>query len=862
MREVVPGPEGHPEDGHFGKKEVAWNERALLLGWRQAWAEMANARLAELGHEVRIDHRSYAEQGIALEPQNKIGPAGALREERGLTAERLADHVAIARRNGDRIIAEPATALEAITRQQATFTRRDLARFVNAHTADREQFAQAMARVEAAPEVVALGQDGRGQDRFTTREMLAVEQRMERAAASMAEHRGHRVAGATVGGVLLQAAVGGLRLSNEQREAYRHVMAAQDFAVVTGFAGTGKSAMFSVAKAAWEAAGYTVRGAALSGIAAENFEAGSGIASRTLASLEYGWKQGRDELTARDVLVIDEAGLVGSRQMELVLSAAAAAGAKVVLVGDPEQLQAIEAGAAFRALAGRHGAAELSDIRRQRVDWQREATRELATGRTAEALGRYEAAGMVHAAETREAAKAALVAGWDAVRQQSPQATQFILTYTRADVRELNGLARGLMRESGALRGADQVVKTELGHRDFAAGDRLMFLRNERALGAGLVHPGVAVKNGTLGTVLEVAEGGARLTVRLDRGGPAGEAGRAGEQQQGREAVREVTFDVRDYAHIDHGYAATIHKAQGVTVDRMHVLASSHMDRHAAYVALSRHRDGVAMHYGQDQFGDGAALAHTLGRERLKDSSLDYGAQSGAVQSGLVQDAPVQGGPEKAADALAREFAERRGFDPLHPVSEIVVGKVALSPAAEASPRQAQAPAPMPTRVLISEQEITAGRAAFVARYEAHRQQQAAIARDAKAHGLVASWDRLSLDYRQALPRLQADPHRLGAARAALLKFGEGLRAQPELMQVLRERAAEFGLEKRQILSQVLADARPEKMLAGMLDSAETRMRGELRQQAAKQALREQGMEPTRGGRGHERDRGLDLTLE
>jgi hypothetical protein len=365
------------------------------------------------------------------------------------------------------------------------------------------------------------------------------------------------------------------------------------------------------------------------------------------------------------------------------------------------------------------------------------------------------------------------------------------------------------------------------------------------------------VKNGTLGTVLEVAEGGARLTVRLDRGGPAGEAGRAGEQQQGREAVREVTFDVRDYAHIDHGYAATIHKAQGVTVDRMHVLASSHMDRHAAYVALSRHRDGVALHYGQDQFGDGAALAHTLGRERLKDSSLDYGAQSG-----LVQDAPVQGGPEKAADALAREFAERRGFDPLHPVSEIVVGKVAPSPAAEASPRQAQAPAPMPTRVVISEQEITAGRAAFVARYEAHRQQQAAIERDAKAHGLVASWDRLSRDYRQALPRLQADPSGLGAARAALLKFGEGLRAQPELMQVLRERGAEFGLEKRQILSQVLADARPEKVLAGMLDSAETRMRGELRQQAAKQALREQGMEPTRGGRGHERDRGLDLTLE
>ncbi len=123
-----------------------------------------------------------------------------------------------------------------------------------------------------------------------------------------------------------------------------------------------------------------MRGAALSGIAAEGLEAGAGIASRTLASLEFAWKDGRDQLTARDVLVVDEAGMIGSRQMERVLSAAQAAGAKVVLVGDPEQLQAIEAGAAFRALAERHGAAEITTVRRQREDWQREATRELATG--------------------------------------------------------------------------------------------------------------------------------------------------------------------------------------------------------------------------------------------------------------------------------------------------------------------------------------------------------------------------------------------------------------------------------------------------------------------------------------------------
>ena len=132
----------------------------------------------------------------------------------------------------------------------------------------------------------------------------------------------------------------------------------------------------------WEAAGYQVRGVALSGIAAENPESGSRIASRTIASMEHGWQQGRDLLNLRDVLVVDEAGMVGTRQLERVLSHAAEAGAKVVLVGDPQQLQAIEAGAAFRSIHERHGGAEIGEVRRQREDWQRDATRDLATGRT------------------------------------------------------------------------------------------------------------------------------------------------------------------------------------------------------------------------------------------------------------------------------------------------------------------------------------------------------------------------------------------------------------------------------------------------------------------------------------------------
>jgi Ti-type conjugative transfer relaxase TraA len=616
-REV--GPDG------FAKKVRDWNRTELLREWRERWASLANERLAELGLDLTIDHRSYAAQGIELEPQNKIGPAGVRREDRGEDAERAAEHEEIARRNGERIIAEPERVLAAITHQQSTFTRRDLARLVDRHTADAEQFATAMAVVEASPELVRVGVDGCGQARFSTREMLGVEQRLEAASYDLAGRLGHGVGE----GAREKALAGAERmLEGEQLAAFEHVTGGPDLSVVVGYAGTGKSTMLGVARTAWEASGYRVRGAALSGIAAEGLQGGAGIESRTLASLEHGWANGRDLLAAGDVLVVDEAGMVGSRQMERVLSVARDAGAKVVLVGDPEQLQAIEAGAAFRAVTERIGGVEITEVRRQREEWQQAATRDLATGRTAEALARYEAAGMVREHARLEEARAELVAGWNAARQQSPEASQIMLAHRRVDVRALNDQARALRQEAGEL-GMDHVLPTGRGERAFAEGDRLYFLKNERSLG---------VKNGTLGTVERIrGEGlGASLVVRLDGANGVG-TGRA------------VSFDLKDYAEIDHGYAATVHKSQGVTVDRAHVLATKGMDRHGAYVGLSRHRDGVSLHWSRDEMVSREGLDARLGRERLKDTSLDY----------------AQGG-----DALVRSYAERRG---LVPESEIIL---------------------------------------------------------------------------------------------------------------------------------------------------------------------------------------------
>jgi Ti-type conjugative transfer relaxase TraA len=756
----------------FGPKVRDWNRTDLLQHWREAWAEHVNQRLAELDIEARVDHRSLEAQGIALEPQHKIGPAAARMAAKGLQLERVDQHREIARLNAEKLLADPRLALDALTHSQATFTRRDAAMFVHRHSEGKDQFDAIMAALRASREVVPIGRDGRGDERFTSRAMIETEQRLERATAALEAHRNHPVSYHDRERALARAEARGLALSAEQHSAFEHATTGKGIGIVIGYAGTGKSAMLGVAREAWEAAGYEVQGAALSGIAAENLENGSGIQSRTIASLEHQWAQDRDRLSARHVLVIDEAGMMGTRQMERVIAEAEKCGAKVVLVGDPEQLQAIEAGAAFRAAAERHGSVEITDIRRQRDDWQRTATRQLATGRTGEALDSYEGRGHLHVAETREAARAELIDRWDRDRTIHPQDSRIILTHTNDEVQALNGLARERMREAGAL-GEDVNVETARGKRPLAAGDRIMFLRNERSLG---------VKNGSLGRIDSVTS--ARMAVSLDDG-------------------RAVAFDIKNYAHVDHGYAATVHKAQGMTVDRAHVLATPGLDRHAAYVALSRHRDSVDLHYGRDDFADRASLVRTLSRERGKDMASDYVREPAQVEprsrfAGLKLkvpvDVPQQSPLEQAVVRVARPLAEAmrlraQGYDEL-PHQRVALHKAA----AELDALQPGARRDLRTvfeanRPLI--EEAAAGRPQTAIRAMALEAEMRADP-SRRADQFVARWNKLR-DLSQRA-RSVGDIDGMQSARNTMAGMAMSLERDPQVESILAARKVQLGI--------------------------------------------------------------------
>lgn len=579
MREV--GPNG------FGQKAREWNDKALLEHWRQRWAEIANQHLAYHDIDVRLDHRSFVDQGIKLIPQNKIGKASRI-----TFSEKMDEHLAIARKNGEILFADPTIALHALTQQQSTFTQDDLARFVNRHTADAEQFTTVFTHILACPALKHVGQDAKGKDRYTSIEHFELEQEMLENARELTLKSSFPTSQIKMEKI---AAVKGL--TAEQKAVLTHIVKSNNLSCIVGYAGTGKSYLLGAAREAWESQGYNVIGATLAGIAAENLQASSGIDSRTLASRFYYWDKGEQLLTNKDILVLDEAGMIGSRQMARVIAEAKRAGAKVVLIGDPQQLQSIEAGAAFRGISEQSPTIELTEIRRQK-GWQAEATKALAEGNVSAALDAYKKHDNVHQYDSTNEAQQALISLWQDVRITTPETTQIILSYTRQDVGILNTLARDLRKSLGELT-TDYSIQTAQGVKDFSIGERLYFLKNDSTMN---------VKNGSLGTLMAVR--GNILEIKVDG-------------NDNKEA-HTIQVDTKIYNHLTYGYAATIHKAQGVTVDRAYLYASKFIDSHAAYVALSRHRQSVDLFYSISEFEKPQDLVTGFSRDRSKDISLDY----------------------------------------------------------------------------------------------------------------------------------------------------------------------------------------------------------------------------------------------
>jgi conjugative relaxase-like TrwC/TraI family protein len=389
---------------------------------------------------------------------------------------------------------------------------------------------------------------GAAEQQWTTPDMIALEQRLLAQTAA----RQHEGAGVAEPGALAGSLARRTTLTDEQRRMVEQLCrSGAGVDVIEGVAGAGKTYALAAARDAWEASGHRVIGASLAARTAARLEQGSGIPSTSLDRLLHRVERD-DPLTDRDVVVIDEAAMVGTRKLMRLLDHAAAARAKVVLIGDPRQLPEIEAGGAFASLSNRFGDATLTKNRRQIEPWERDALAALRAGDIDQALGAYEAHGRIHQPDD---ARAQLVEDWWNARQQGERG--LMVAPRLREVDDLNRRARQLLRGHGLL-GAEEIV---LGGRAFAVGDEVLALRNDYR---------AQILNGTAGTVAAIDVRGGVLRV----------------ESEGRAIT--LPFRYAEDGDLTHGYSTTLHKAQGATVDRTFVLADETYAREHMYTAMSR----------------------------------------------------------------------------------------------------------------------------------------------------------------------------------------------------------------------------------------------------------------------------------
>lgn len=647
--------------------------------WNEKYREFQEKYFKAQGLAVSVDPNHL----VSMRHEGRAGSPGEGHYLKEDNADRLARCVEIA-------LHDPEALLNTLASRQAAFNEKDLAKAIHKYTDSAEEFQVAFARALAHPDCVALGIGADGRETYTTRQNTLREANMADQATTLFARDDHAVDGRFV-----RQAIAARSLSSEQKEALSHVTKAQDISVLVGRAGTGKSYLMDAAREVWEAQGYRVSGVAVSGIAAKNLRDETGMPTFTI----HGFKQkliqqGKLALSENDVLVVDEAGMVSTQDMAALVGACHEVGAKLVLVGDPDQLQPVSAGAPFRALAFLLGFASMDNIRRQRDAGDRQASVQLSQGAVSLALDHYAAKGAIHfiadkeTSVTHEASTQLSEVGRGNVPQQQSKAidesmvvdklstaqfggsstqgvqdrlasyqrvvddwfdshsqhlnlkklekagSQLMLAHRNADVAALNRLARERLIAAKQLSAEGvtvSVTRTEGKEKaalTLAPSDRLVFLRNNAKMG---------VKNGQFASVLSV--NGDRLTVQLDG--------------QGKKA-KPFTFSVKDYGDIDYGYAATVHKTQGVTLDKAFVYAGGQgWNRHLAYVALSRHRDAVQLYASSLDHKDLSDLASKLSREEYRDNVLDF-PLSYAARRGFDAEKTANGFVAKVMGAASR----------------------------------------------------------------------------------------------------------------------------------------------------------------------------------------------------------------
>jgi conjugative relaxase-like TrwC/TraI family protein len=579
----------------YGNRELAGMPEALIRGFskRTGQIDAEVDRLVADGREHTPRLVKWTVQATRKPKQHETPDTLYDRwrleaAERGQDADTLVRQVTgrTANRVQDRTVSEAATGQlfdrlagpDGLTEHASTFTRPDVLVALGAGLAGagRTELEGLADRFLAERAVSVVADRALEERRWSTPDLLAVEQRLVTSATGRTDEQTAVVSHAAVREALAAHSTAG----QDQAAMVRDVcQGGQGVAVVVGRAGTGKTFALGIARHAWQLDGYRLLAAAPTGIATISLQ-GEGFeevatCDRLLGDLD----RGQEQLDARTVLVVDEAGMVGSRKLARLLEYSQQAQAKVVLVGDDRQLAAIDAGGGFRALRLRLGASGLVENRRQQQAWEREALDLVRSGLVEEAVGAYQAHDRVVAADSKPAATLALLQDWWSAWQQAdhdPASEVIVLAAQRAEVDRLNTACQELLAARGRL-GSERL---QVEDRQLAVGDRVVCGHN------AIAELGVA--NGSRGVITALDPHARTLTIRLDAA-------------DGREVTLPRSYlDGRGRGErnrrVDLAYATTGHRAQGLTRARALVRLTGSEDVNWLYVQLSRARQDTRLY--------------------------------------------------------------------------------------------------------------------------------------------------------------------------------------------------------------------------------------------------------------------------
>jgi hypothetical protein len=494
--------------------------------------------------------------------------------------------------------------------------------------------------------------------RYSTTELLATEQRViDQALAGIGAGRW------TAPDRLIDARLRRHRhLTDGQREmVHRFANSGNSVDVGIGPAGSGKTAVMAVIGQLAALTGTPIVGGALAGRTAAGLQQATGIPSVTLARL-IGENRDKGGLPAGAIVVVDEAGMVGTRQLAAIADLVEKASGKLILVGDDRQLPEIDAGGLFRALASRLPSVELTDNIRQQHEWERNALTQLRNGHAGEAIEVYRRRGRVNVGQSRHDTILTATADWYRYVTAAGDLTSgLLIAHGNDTVADLNQRARSLLAAAHRVHGP----ALETGEMVFQTGDRILCRRNQSRLG---------VLNGDLATVTSVDPDNRSLAVRLDRG----------------QEDCEIPGWYLEQGHVDYGYAMTGHKAQGVTTDRTFVVLDGNTDREWAYVAMSRGRQDNTLYLAnpepadeqcthlthQDSHDSLDGLIAALERSSTKIAAIDHAGQiPGDDVDPLGPPPPSTDVAARVAWQIAKRQAERDEAQRVAPGRGVAIGR-------------------------------------------------------------------------------------------------------------------------------------------------------------------------------------------